>query len=153
MRRRVILFSVLLAVVVLASTTAVSRASLSVIQGTVNWYDQYGNLRPLPWAQVIAEGQSGEPTVASSATDGSYIMWVPPGTYNVTASLDPGYTPISYPVTVTPGGVAVVDFNLEPSGKPIPEYPSIVQPIMAVVAVLVAAIMIRRRRDAHLQHH
>ena len=128
---------------------APSNASMSVIRGTVYWYDQYGNLRPLAWVQVIAEGDSGEPAVVSSTTDGTYMMWVAPGTYNVTASSDPGYTPVSHMVTVSPGGVAAVDFQLEPSGKPIPEYPSTLAPVMLAIAALAAAIMIRRRGRAN----
>ena len=126
-----------------------SHASTSVIRGTVYWYDQYGNLRPLSWAQVIAEGEGGEPTVVSSTTDGTYIMWVDPGTYKVTASSDPGYIPVSHMVTVSPGSATAVDFQLEPSGEPIPEYPASLPPVMLAVAALVAAIMIRRRQRAH----
>jgi hypothetical protein len=148
MRRLHVLILVSLAVVAFAFTIAPSHASMAAIRGTVYWYDQYGNLRPLAWAQVIAEGQSGEPTVVSTTTDGTYMMWVAPGTYNVTASLDPGYTPVSHAVTITPGGVAAVDFELEPSGEPIPEYPAAVQPVMLAVAALAAAVMIRRRRRA-----
>lgn len=138
---------VFLGFVALAFTVVPSHASMSVIRGTVYWYDQYGNLRPLSWAQIIAEGDGGE--VVVSTTDGTYVMWVAPGTYNVTASSDPGYLPESHMVTVSDGGSAVVDFQLEPSGKPIPEYPVAIQPVMLAVAALAAAIMIRRRHRAH----
>ena len=122
-----------------------SHASMSVIRGTVSWYDMYGNLRPLPWAQVVAEGESGEPTVASATTDGTYMMWVAPGSYNLTVSLDPGYAPVSKMVTVSEGGAATADFQLEASGKPIPEYPSVAQPVMLLIAALAATVLIRRR--------
>jgi len=121
---------------------------MSKIHGTVYWYDQYGNLHPLPWAQVIAEGDGGEPAMVVSTTDGTYMMWVAPGTYNVTASSEPGYLPESHMVTVSDGGSEAVNFQLEPSGKPIPEYPVSVQPVMLAVAALAAAIMIRRRHRA-----
>ena len=120
---------------------------MSVIKGTVYWYDQYGNLRPLAWAQVTATSEDGlEEERVSSTTDGTYIMWVAPGTYDVSVSLDPGFIPESHLVTVPPGGVAAVDFQLQPSGKPIPEYPPSFQPLMLVVAALAAATMIRWRR-------
>jgi hypothetical protein len=118
---------------------------LATIQGTVYWYDQYGNLRPMSWAQVTAVGEDGTPTVAST-TEGNYVMWVAPGTYNVTASSDPGFIPDAHEVAVSPGGVATVDFYLKPSGNPVPEYPSPLQPVMLVVAALVAVVMIRRRQ-------
>lgn len=147
MRRSMAAALVFLGFVALVFTVVPSHASMSVIRGTVYWYDQYGNLRPLPWAQVIAEGEGGQ--VVVSTTDGTYIMWVAPGTYNVTASSDPGYLPESQMVTVSDGGSAAVDFQLEPSGKPIPEYPLAIQPVMLALAALAAAVMIRRRHRAH----
>ena len=147
MRRSMAAALILLGFVALAFTVVPSHASMSVIRGTVYWYDQYGNLHPLAWAQVIAESDGGD--VVVSTTDGTYMMWVAPGTYNVTASSGPGYVPESQMVTVSDGGSAAVDFQLEPSGKPIPEYPVPLQPVMLAVAALAAAIMIRRRHRAH----
>ena len=120
-----------------------SHASMSVLRGTVYWYDMYGNLRPLPWAQVVAEGNSGEPATVSTTTDGTYMMWVAPGSYNLTVSVDPAYTPVSKAVTT--------DFELQPSGKPIPEYPSVAQPIMLLIAALAATVLIRRRNHVRSQ--
>jgi hypothetical protein len=128
-----------------------SHASMSMIRGTVYWYDMYGNLRPLPWAQVIADDNSGEPATASTTTDGTYMMWVAPGSYNLTVSVDPAYTPESKTVTVTEGGIATADFQLQPSGKPIPEYPSAAQPVMLLIAALAAAVLIRRRNHVRPQ--
>jgi len=128
-----------------------SHASMSMIRGTVSWYDMYGNLRPLPWAQVVAEGESGESTVVSTSTDGTYVMWVDPGSYNLTVSLDPGYTPVSKTVTVSAGGAVTADFELQPSGKPIPEYPSVAQPVMLLIAALAATVLIRRRNHVRSQ--
>jgi len=128
-----------------------SHASMSMIRGTVYWYDMYGNLRPLPWAQVVAEGNSGEPATVSTTTDGTYMMWVAPGSYNLTVSVDPAYTPASKMITVSAGGVATADFELQPSGKPIPEYPSVAQPLMLLIAALAATVLIRRRNHVRSQ--
>lgn len=128
-----------------------SHASMSMIRGTVYWYDMYGNLRPLSWAQVVAEGNSGEPTTASTTTDGTYMMWVAPGSYNLTVSVDPAYTPASKTVVVSAGGIAEADFELQPSGKPIPEYPSVAQPVMLLIAALAATVLIRRRDHVRSQ--
>ena len=128
-----------------------SHASMAMIRGTVYWYDMYGNLRPLPWAQVVAEGSSGEPATASTTTDGTYMMWVEPGSYNLTVAVDPAYTPESKTVTVTDGGIASADFQLQPSGKPIPEYPSMAQPVMLLIAALATAVLIRRRNHVRSQ--
>jgi hypothetical protein len=138
---------VLVAVSAFAMIIVPSHAAASSIRGTVYWYDQYGNLHPLPWVQVIATGEGGV-TTASSTTDGTYMMWVPAGIYNVTASSDPGFIAESHEIIVTPGGVAVVDFNLKPSGEPVPEYPPSLQHVMLVVAALAAIVLIRRRQRA-----
>jgi hypothetical protein len=146
--------AVLLLVVGLAAFSLMatpSHASMSMIRGTVYWYDLYGNLRPLPWAQVVAEGNSGVPATASTTTDGTYMMWVVPGSYNLTVSVDPAYTPESKMVTVTEGGIATADFQVQPSGKPIPEYPSMAQPAMLLIAALATAVLIRRRNHDRSQ--
>jgi hypothetical protein len=119
---------------------------MSDIRGTVYWYDQYGNLRLFPWVQVTAMSTDGS-MVASSTTDGTYILCVPPGTYNVTASSDPGFISQSKLVTFSPGSVdnAGVDFQLQPSGKPIPEYPAPFISALLIITILAATIMIRRR--------
>ena len=146
MRHRILAIVVLVAAVTLSLVVAPSYAAMSVIRGTVYWYDQYGNLHPLAWAQVVATSETDSSTVASSTTDGTYIMWVAPGTYSVTVSLDPGFISQTNMVTLSPGGVTTMDFQLQPSGEPIPEYPPSLQPLMLVVAALAAVTMIRWRR-------
>ena len=135
-----------LAVTVITFAVVPSHASLSVIRGTIYWYDQYGNLHPFSWVQVTATSADGGVTTTSSTVDGTYVLYVAPGTYDVTASPNPAFISQSKSVTVSPGGVAAgVDFQLEPSGKPIPEYPSVAQPILLLVATLAAAVFLRRR--------
>jgi hypothetical protein len=145
MKRIAVVVLLVLCLVALSSMVTPSHASMSMIRGTVYWYDMYGDLHPLPWAQVVAEGNSGEPATVSTTTDGTYMMWVAPGSYTLTVSLDPGYTPASKTITVTEGGIATADFELQPSGKPIPEYPSVAQPVMLLIAALAAAVLVRRR--------
>ena len=144
MKRIAVVILLVLCLAAFSSMVTPSHASMSMIRGTVYWYDMYGDLHPLPWAQVVAKGNSGESTV-STTTDGTYMMWVAPGSYNLTVSLDPGYAPASKTVTVTEGGIATADFELQPSGKPIPEYPSVAQPVMLLIAALAAAVLVRRR--------
>ena len=145
MKHKSVILVVLVALSASAFTIMPSHASMSVIRGTVSWFDQDGNLHPLAWAQVTAAGEGEAPAVTSSTTDGAYMMSVAPGAYNLSVS-PLGFVPQSRMVTVSDGGAVVVDFELQPSGKPIPEYPSAVQPVMLVVATLAAAIVLRRRR-------
>jgi len=151
MKRIAVVLLVFLSLVTFSLVIVPSHAWMSSIRGTVYWYDMYGNLHPLPWAQVIAESEEGSSTVASTTTDGTYVLWVDPGSYNLTVSSDPGYTPVSKMVTITPGGAVTADFQLEPSGKPIPEYPSVAQPVMLLIAALAATVLIRRRNHVRLQ--
>ncbi len=146
MKHRMVATALLLTFVVCALSVGPSGAAMSVIRGSVYWYDQYGNLRPLAWAQVVAAGEDGTVITASSLTDGTYMMWVAPGDYNVSVTMDPGFMPQSYVITVTDGGVAVVDFQLEPTGEPIPEYSSWLVPLLLGLSTLCAAILIRRRQ-------
>lgn len=97
------------------STVSTATTTMPVIHGTVYWIDQYGNMRPLAWAQVAAVGQNGLSTLTSSHIDGTYVMYLAPGTYNMTASLDPDYRPDSTTVTVSALGLADFDFTLAPS--------------------------------------
>jgi len=120
---------------------------ISDVSGTVYWYDMYGNLRRFPWALVTATNVGGGIAATSFTTDGTYTFCVPPGTYNVTASSDPGFTPQSKIVTFSPGALVTgVDFELQPSGEPIPEYPGPLAPALLIITILATTIMIRRRR-------
>jgi len=141
-----------LALTVFTFAVVPSHASLSVIRGTIYWYDQYGNLHPFSWVQVTATSADGSVTTTSSTVDGTYVMYVAPGTYDVTASSDPAFISQTKTVTVSPGGVAAgVDFQLESSGKPIPEYPSVAQPVFLLMATLGAALLVRRRGQTRSQ--
>ena len=149
MRSALVAVLLILSVVASASLILPSYGAMSVIRGTIYWYDQYGDLHPFSWVQVTATSMDGEVTVASSTTDGTYILYVASGTYNVTASSDPGYIPQSKTVYVSPGGVAAgVDFQLESSGKPIPELPAPLVPVLLLVTMLAATMMLRSRRRA-----
>jgi len=111
----------------------------------------YGNLRRLPWALVTATSVGGGIAATSSTTDGTYAFCVPPGTYNVTASSDPGFIPQSKIVTFSPGAIVTgVSFELQPSGVPIPEYPATFISALLIITILAATIMIRRRRLAEV---
>jgi hypothetical protein len=124
---------------------------ISNIRGTVYWYDMYGNLRRLPWALVTATSVGGGIAATSFTTDGTYALCVPPGTYNVTASSDPGFIPQSKIVTFSPGAiVAGVGFELQPSGTPIPEYPGPLAPALLVITILATAIVSRRNHARRL---
>jgi hypothetical protein len=118
-----------------------------IITGTVygfNWDDE---LRPIAWAPVYA---NNGPTTFTAYTSGGgyYEMYVPQGTYNVTV-VEPGYVPYSSVVAVGPGSASTINFYLEESHVPVPEFPTGTVSAIAVLAfaaVLVAAKRTKRRK-------
>lgn len=138
---------------VLISTTHVVGAVAGSVQGGVYWIDQYGNMRPMAWAQVTADDGNSPPIVAYT-TDGSYMMWLPTGTYNITALSEPGFFPDSVAnVVVSPGSSTSIDFTLEPTGEPIPELPPWAQPLILLLAISITAITVRRHRRRTQSDH
>lgn len=127
-------------------TTPKAHAMDGSVSGGVYWADQYGNLHPMSWAQVTADdGESPETT--ASTTDGSYVLFLTPGNYTVTAEAGPGYVPDSKEnVVVSPGSSTSIDFTLQPTGKPVPELPPWAQPLILLCAIVVAVVALRRYR-------
>ena len=130
----------------LVPTTHLVQAAGNVY-GQVYWTDQYGNLRPMAWATVTADDGASTVTVAYT-TDGAYQMWLAPGTYNITASSDPGFYPESASVFVSQGSSTSQDFTLEPTGKPIPELTPWMQPVIVLAALLITAVAVRRLKKS-----
>jgi hypothetical protein len=133
----------LLSVVVLTAPNA--YAMNGSVHGAVYWVDQYGNMRLMSWAQITAD--DGESITTTSTTDGSYTLFLPPGTYTVTAESGPAYLPDSVNnVVVFAGSSTILDFTLEPSGEPVPEVPPWAQPLILLSAMVVTVACLRRYR-------
>ena len=107
----------------------------------------------MAWAQVTADDGNSPPIVAYT-TDGSYLMWLPTGTYNITALSEPGFFPDSVAnVVVSPGSSTSIDFTLEPTGEPIPELPPWAQPLILLCVISITAITVRRYRKRTQSDH
>jgi hypothetical protein len=116
------------------------------VSGGVYWADQYGNLRPMAWAKVTAD-DGASPPVTAYTTNGSYVLWLPQGTYTLTASSDPGFLPDSAPdIVVSAGGSTSIDFTLQQSGKPIPELPPWTVPIIVLGTLMTTVAVVRRQK-------
>ena len=113
-----------------------------MIEGTVLGFNMNNYLEPIAWATVSAN--NGVHTfVAYSGAGGFYSMFVPTGMYNVTV-VEPGYTTYSSAVAVSDGSTSSINFDLELSHVPVPEF----QPnftLMVMILTLGAALVIRRR--------
>jgi hypothetical protein len=113
-----------------------------IITGSVYGFDMFDQLQPISWASIYAN--NGRTTfVAYSSGDGYYEMYVPQGAYNVTV-VQPGYVPYSSAVSVSEGSASTINFYLEQSHVPVPEYPSGIASAIAVLAL--AAVLVAARR-------
>jgi hypothetical protein len=109
--------------------------------GQVLGFDYSNYLVPISWARVIAT--NGFSTFASSTGgDGGYGMYLPAGYYNVTA-IEPGFVPHTIFVAVSDGSSSSINFYLEQSHIPVPEFqPQMI--LMVLVVALTAALMAKK---------
>jgi hypothetical protein len=131
--------------------------AMATLSGTVRWFDMYGNLRALPWAQVTASpGPSTDTYPAYQA--GNYIMWLPAGTHDVSVSTSEApqvWTSAAptvndaFTVVVSDGWAGGGDSQLSTSGTPVPEVPAFAAPL-ALFAVLAASVWLLRKKSYNI---
>jgi len=130
---------------------------MATLTGTVRWFDMYGNLRLLPWAQVTASPGPSTDTYPAYQTS-NYIMWLPAGTHDVSVSTseapqvwtsDAPTQMAAYTVVVSDGWVGGGDSQLSTSGTPVPEVPAFAAPL-ALFAVLAASVWLLRRKSYNI---
>jgi len=113
------------------------------ISGTVLGFDMYDQLQPIVWAAIYAN--NGQRTfITYSGSGGFYEMFVPVGTYNVTV-LEAGYVLTSSSVSVSDGSSSTINFNLEQSHVPVPEFPAS-STLILLAALSIAMVALRRRK-------
>jgi hypothetical protein len=131
--------------------------NMATLTGTVRWFDMYGDLRALPWAQVTASPGPSTDTYPAYQTS-NYIMWLPAGTHDVSVSTSeaPGvWTSAAptqndaYTVVVSDGWVGGGDSQLSTSGTPVPEVPAFAAPL-ALFAVLAASVWLLRKKSYNI---
>ena len=148
----------------------ITMNNMASLRGTVRWFDMFGNLRPLAWAQISASPGPATDTVPAYSTgngaigagvsdpSGAYIMWLPAGTHDVSVSTSEAPQIWSsaaptqnaeYAVVVSDGWVGGGDTQLSGSGVPIPELPSAVLPL-GLFAVLAASVWLLRRKTTNV---
>jgi len=139
---------------------------MAKLTGTVRWFDMFGNLRALPWAQVSAspgpETDSypayatglGAVGLVASHPAGAFIMWLPAGSHDVSVSTSeaPGVWSSSaptfnaeYTAVVSPGWVGSQDTNLAGSGVPVPEMPPVIVAFGLFAALAASAWLLRKQ--------
>jgi len=115
------------------------------IQGTVYVRNYMGDYRQLGSANITVTGGSiSVPPQAVFTAGGFYHVDVPPGNYVITANV-PGYKPQSFTISVSDGSSTTVDFRLEESGVPIPEFQEYSTLFITSISLLLVVILMRRR--------
>jgi len=126
---------------------APSQGGGGLLRGYVYGFNMWDEFITIPWAPVTAtNGQLS--FVAYTGEGGVYEMFLPVGDYNVTV-VTPGYKPTSMDVSVSDGSASTINFYLEQSHLPVPEFPlgtlSIIM-IVALTGALLAKRATKRRR-------
>jgi hypothetical protein len=130
---------------------------MATLTGTVRWFDMYGNLRSLAWAQVTASPGPSTDTYPAYQTS-SYIMWLPAGTHDVSVSTSEApqvWTSAAptvndaFTVVVSDGWAGTSDAQLSTSGTPVPEVPAFAAPL-ALFAVLAASVWLLRKKNYNI---
>ncbi|MEM2225860.1 MAG: hypothetical protein QW371_00710 [Candidatus Bathyarchaeia archaeon] len=112
-----------------------------VVWGYVYGYDWRGRLKPISWARIeTIDGQ-----YSATSMDGFYELVLPSGTF-VIRVIAPGYAEQMATVAVTSGSSSSIDFYLEQSRTPIPEYPGFAMPVLMALALALAMALARRAR-------
>jgi len=109
------------------------------VYGCCTYDDQ---LIVIEWPEVTAS--DGVSTFRASASfNGGYDFYLPVGTYNLTAEA-PGFKPQSMTIAVSDGAsLNGVNFYLERSGLPIPEFPG--ETLAIIMTVTLAAALVAKR--------
>jgi hypothetical protein len=146
-----------------AVSVFVSMNNMASLRGTIRWFDMFGNLRPLPWAEISATNpdtvaySTGNGAVGAGSSDsaGAYLMWLPAGSHDVSISTSeaPGAWSSSAPTqnaaftaVLSDGWVGGGDAQLSASGLPVPELPSYAAPL-AMFALIAASVWLLRKRN------
>ena len=112
--------------------------------GRVYGYNMYDEAIPLVWARVSAYSNNILVGSASTGANGAYVMFLPLGRVNVTVE-HPSFRPQAKLVVISDGGSAQMNFYLERSGIPIPEFETHLLPIM-LVSLLATSLALTRKR-------
>ena len=122
------------------------RPGWGTLRGAVWGYNMYDDAVPLVWARVSAYSDGFLVESVSTGLNGSYIMFLPSGLLNVTVE-HPGFKIQTKVIAISEGGVAQMNFYLERSEIPIPEFEAYLLPIMVVVLLVLTRAVTKKKRS------
>jgi len=115
-----------------------------VLRGQIWGYTWLDEATPLVWARVSAFVNGNLVAEVSTGVNGSYLMYLPLGTVTITVEYA-GFIQQSKVVHVSEGGTTTLDWYLERSGLPIPEFTNYGIILVAAATVALCQILLRRR--------
>jgi hypothetical protein len=116
-----------------------------LVGGTVYVKNYMGDYRAAGWANVTATNGISAPLRATMRSDGKYQVYLLEGTWTLTCSL-PGYKTVTKAIAVSDGSTNLgIDFQLEESGAPIPEFSQYATPLVTALSLLLVIALLRKR--------
>ena len=113
------------------------------ISGYIYGFTIDNTLVPLSWASITAL-ENGEIVDIAYSKNGFYEMCLPEGSFTLIVE-HPGYKQKNVTITVSNGADISLDFVLEQSGEPIPEFNNYPLIILALT-ILIALLIIKKRK-------
>jgi len=113
------------------------------ISGYVYGFTIDNTLVPLSWASIKAL-ENGEIVDIAYSMNGFYEMYLPTGSFTLIVE-HPGYKTKNVTIIVSNGSDASLDFVLEQSGEPIPEFNNY-QLVFLALTILITILIIKKRK-------
>ena len=113
-----------------------------LVYGKVFGFDMHESLKPISWAKVEALKDNNSIEVVYSNENGYYEMYLPNGYYMLKVSIE-GYKTKSINVTISEGSITYIEFKLEPTNTPIPEFSSFFYTL--ILSLGVAILLLRKK--------
>ncbi|MEM2896326.1 MAG: carboxypeptidase regulatory-like domain-containing protein [Candidatus Bathyarchaeia archaeon] len=139
-RETLLFLSTILIMLVIFNSSSAKAGGL--VYGRVLGFDMHESLKPISWAKVEALRGGSLIEVAYSSENGHYEMYLPNGDYILKASSE-GYETKSMNVTVSEGSSSYIEFKLEPTNTPIPEFSNF---FYALILSLGVAFLLSKKR-------
>jgi hypothetical protein len=134
-----------------AVTAHVTLEEQPTLLGVTYWTDMYGNVRTLPWAQVI---ETSPGSTWTSTTTGSYRLWLSEGSHEflvTTIGEEELWELMRLEITVAGSGACTFrDVVLTPAAIPTPEFTNPAWTTLIPLSVLM--IFLSRRRHKRTEN-